>query len=393
MLQRWTRLGGHSRVRKLSVATILSMVCHGAAIVWIAHDGGVLAVRLRGDARPAAVPPPEERPALPERGAEPLSVVLLDPEHAPAPVTRDDLLDPPQATGRRPPQPGGARRDDARPDDEPRESAPPGSAALSTGGATRGETPAAPGRSPWMTMRRPTPGQLEVSPEFLADFLARSKELAPPPDIPWERLTGEIAELRARRRRATSQDEIDALRYQIVELYKALAAEELKPSGRGTYTADKETFTARVAADGSVELRDKPRELDWQDRMMLSQGADPYARNKLALLDRTRGQRVALGERHRREQLGRATALMLRNIDRLWAMTTDLAARKEGLFELWDDCAETGSEELVEAGAAARRLVVGAIRGRLRDGDAYTAEELARLNARRRSTAMFSPYE
>lgn len=378
-------------MRKLSVATALSMVCHGAAIIWVARDGGVLAVPLRGDARPAAVRSPEvDRP---ERGAEPLAVVLLDPEHPSAPAARDDVRDPPAATVRQPRRPGGAPREDERPGDGPREDPPPGGATISTGGATRGEADAAPGRSPWMTMRRSAPGQLEMSPEFLADFLARSKELAPPPDIPWERLTGEIAELRARRRRATSQGEIDALRYQIVELYKQLAAEEMKPAGGGTYIADKQTFTARVASDGSVELRDKPRQLDWQDRMMLRRGVDPYARNKLALLDRTRDQRVALGERHRREQLKQATALTLRNIDRLWAMTTDLAARKEGLFELWDECAETGSEELVEAGAAARRLVVGAIRGRLRDGDAYTAEELARLNARRRSTGTFSPYE
>jgi hypothetical protein len=126
---------------------------------------------------------------------------------------------------------------------------------------------------------------------------------------------------------------------------------------------------------------------------MLGMGIDPYARDKLALLDRTRDQRVAVGERYRKAQLAHAAELMQRNIDRLWATARDLAARKRGLFELWDDCAEAGGDELVAAADAARRLVIGVIHGRLRGADAYTAAELAELNAIRRSTAVFAPYE
>jgi hypothetical protein len=75
------------------------------------------------------------------------------------------------------------------------------------------------------------------------------------------------------------------------------------------------------------------------------------------------------------------------------AVTSDLAGRKAGLFELWDDCAETGGDEVVAGGTAARALVLGVIRGRLRGSDAYTTAELAQLNARRRSTAVFAPYD
>jgi hypothetical protein len=77
----------------------------------------------------------------------------------------------------------------------------------------------------------------------------------------------------------------------------------------------------------------------------------------------------------------------------LWSTARDLAERKRGLFELWDDCAETGSDELVAGGTAARAIVIGAIRARLRGADAYTASELAQLNAIRRSKAVFAPYE
>jgi len=232
-------------------------------------------------------------------------------------------------------------------------------------------------------MRRPAPPELHgLSHGFIDELLARTRPLAPPPDTP-ERLLDERAELR---RGHHSVAEIVALSDQI-------ARQDLRPSGGGTYRAEQRTFTTRVDADGSAHLEDKPHELDSQDRLMLRMGIDPYARDKLALLDRTRDQRVAVGERHRKSQLAHAAELMQRNIDRLWATTPDLAARKRGLFALWDDCAETGSDELVAGADAARRLVIGAIRGRLRGTDAYTAAELAELNAIRRSTAVFAPYE
>jgi hypothetical protein len=142
-----------------------------------------------------------------------------------------------------------------------------------------------------------------------------------------------------------------------------------------------------------VELEDRREQLDTQDMMMKRRGIDPYGSEKLALLDRTRDQRVAVGERTRRSRLEHSAELMMHNVDRLWAMTADLAARKAGLFELWDDCAETGSDAIVAGGAAARMFVVGVIRARLQGRDAYTSEELARLNAGRRSKAVFAPYE
>jgi len=235
---------------------------------------------------------------------------------------------------------------------------------------------------------RPPPPEAVPAPAAAAEVIAlvlldaRSQPLAPPPDTP-ERLLEERAE--ARRDHHSVEE--------IVALNDRIARQDLQPSGGGTYRAEQRTFTARVDADGSAHLEDKPREIDTQDRLMVRVGIDPYARNKLALLDRTRDQRVALGERHRHAQLAHAAELMQRNIDRLWTTAPDLAARKRALFELWDDCAETGSDELVAAAAAARRLVIGTIRARLRGADAYSAAELAALDAIRRSTAAFAPYE
>jgi len=134
---------------------------------------------------------------------------------------------------------------------------------------------------------------------------------------------------------------------------------------------------------------------DTTDWLMRRHGQDPYASKKLAFLDATRDERVQIANRHRAEQLSHATQLMQHNLDALWAATADLAARKRALFELWDECAETGDPDLVAGGQAARRLVIGAIRARLPAGGplAFTPAELAAFAREKQSKATFQPYE
>lgn len=357
-------------MRKLPAALMVSVISHAVAIAWIVRDGEVLAVPLPSSRAVTAASPSEPPPS------PPLAVVLLDAPDAPAPI---------------PPSPARAASATGTSGHERARGAP----AIAAGAAQGTEQPAGERRSPWLTMRGPERRHFELSPRFLEDLLSHGKPAAPPPDIPGERIADEIANVRRRLLRAghESPGQVDALRNQLVALYDERDAEELKAAGGGAYKADKETFTARVEPDGSTHLKEKPGQLDTQDKIMMSMGIDPYARAKLAFLDRTRDQRAAVGERWRHEQLSRSAQLMQRNIDRLWASTGELAARKTGLFELWDDCAETGSDELIAGGLAARRLVIGVIRGRLQGTDAYTAAELARLNSRRRSKAVFAPYE
>jgi hypothetical protein len=97
---------------------------------------------------------------------------------------------------------------------------------------------------------------------------------------------------------------------------------------------------------------------------------------------------------NRTEDLARAPEFMRKNVAWAWAHVRSDDERKEALFELWDDCAETGDDDLVQAGANARRYLVGFIRAHLPAGKrgAYTPEDLARLNAHRRSKATFAPY-
>ena len=134
---------------------------------------------------------------------------------------------------------------------------------------------------------------------------------------------------------------------------------------------------------------------DTTDWLMRSRGQDPYASAKLHVLDASRDERAQLHAQHRDWQLGQSTVLVQRSLDDLWATVADPAARKQALFELWDDCAELGDAALVEGARAARLLIVGFIRARLPAGgpDAYTTAELAVCNRARRSTATFAPYE
>lgn len=374
-------------MRRLPVAIAVSVTGHLAALAWIVGGGDVLAAlrdRPASSAAPARVAPPPEA----------ISLELLDPHDERAAVPQDVVRDVP-ATPPPPQRPGAPRGQPAASTGAPNPAQRPGAgAAISTGVAPSGERPRdAPGHSPWMTMRPPAaPPPTGLSPEFVRRFLEHSRPLVPQPGIPGEDSAADLAGEPDIHGQIVAADHGPTWR-RIARAELRARTEELKPAAGGGYQADKPTFTARIDADGTAHLEDKPLELDAQDYLMKRHGIDPYGRAKLAFLDRTRDQRAAIGARHAREQLARSPELMQKNIDRLWATTRDLAARKQGLFELWDDCAETGSDELVAGGTAARAVVIGVIRARLRDGDAYSAAELARLNAIRHATAVFAPYD
>lgn len=263
----------------------------------------------------------------------------------------------------------------------------PGSTGSETPG---GSTPGTDGttRSPYMTMRQPGDVELQgPSGNFLGRFLENSKPVPPPPDIPGERVGDEIADLRTRLKRAGrySPDELAGMRAELVAKNEERANEEMKPDGGGTYKTTKQTFKAKVNADGSVKLTD--HNLGGMDKYMKEHGNDPYRANKLAYLDRTRDQRVAIGKRYREQELKKSVIYMQQNIARLYAMTTDVQKRKQGLFELWDECAEVGNPEEIEGGNAARRFVMDHIRGTV----TYTPAELRALNAHRQSKQAFAP--
>lgn len=124
---------------------------------------------------------------------------------------------------------------------------------------------------------------------------------------------------------------------------------------------------------------------------------DPYASKKRAYLDATREERAQIRAEHRARQLRDTAKLVRESLERAWHSTTDVAVRKQRVFELWDEIVEPADDEpaLAEAARVARAQVIGFIRARLpqRGADAYQADEIAALNAKKRSKVTFSPYE
>lgn len=133
---------------------------------------------------------------------------------------------------------------------------------------------------------------------------------------------------------------------------------------------------------------------DLTDGVMRAAGQDPYASRKIAFLDRTRDdrRRLAVGARSAalREALHRTRA----DLERLWSGPGAAADKRHLLFLLWDECAERGPDEVVATSRAVRGAILAFVRRRLPAGsrDAFTAEELARENARRSSSERFDPY-
>ena len=134
---------------------------------------------------------------------------------------------------------------------------------------------------------------------------------------------------------------------------------------------------------------------DLTDWAMRAHGHDPYAAKKLAILDGSREERVAMAEQRRREYFDHSAAIAQQQVEALWSRTeVDLPMKRELLFELWDDCAE-GDDALGRAGAAARGEVLGFIRTRLpvESSVAYPPGDLVELNKKRHSKQAFTPYE
>lgn len=227
---------------------------------------------------------------------------------------------------------------------------------------------------------------------------------------------------------------------------------ELRPDGPAGFTTDEGVFVARSRRDGSVRFDDRPNlrahvalptpsriaraieswydslaperaaqrpgqvdrngprialddtsggtpplasgSFDLTDGLMRGSGQDPYAARKMAFLDRTRGERMQIAATENRERLRRSLHQTRADLERLWRGSGTAAEKRELLFMLWDECAESGSDEVVKTARAVRGAIVGFVRRHMpaRSRLAFTAAELAQLNGRRTSAERFDPY-
>lgn len=208
------------------------------------------------------------------------------------------------------------------------------------------------------------------------------------------------------------------------------------PDGNGTYRFDHSGFTAKVARDGRVTIRDKPSfqpyvkgpcvscvkgdlakytedpssgfavdlmalipsvgiRFDLTDWVMRRSGDDPYSYAKAKFMDETREAREQMWHAESDERLREALQVLPEQLTKIWTHSTwTHEQRKRVLFDLWDECAETGSADRVRVGKQIRVTIVAFIRKRLPKGSrhAYTDKELAYLNEQRVSRSAFAPY-
>jgi hypothetical protein len=185
----------------------------------------------------------------------------------------------------------------------------------------------------------------------------------------------------------------------MAKAYLARTRPQFRLQRDGSYRYDGHAFRATILPDGSIHFDDRPGILtdgfsasgtfDLNDALMRAGGGDPYAAERAWVMEHTEDLRARLEAEHRRASMESALSGIAAECRRIWGRTTRSAAqRRRQIFELWDDAEEEGE------GARARAAILRWIRENLpRDGgEGYSAEELARLNASRRSRAEFDPY-
>jgi len=182
--------------------------------------------------------------------------------------------------------------------------------------------------------------------------------------------------------------------------------------GDGGYKEDRPAYQSRIDRDGSIHFTDKANlaadnvgagwagltlfgHFDITDAVMRALGDDPYAYEKMKIMDETREVRAGMAMADRSARLREAQSKLRGYLEKIWRIGKWTVAQKRRVyFALWDEVAEKGDAELLRAGEEARATIDAFVRARLPPGgpDAYLAEELEELNRIRKSGRRFDPY-
>lgn len=191
--------------------------------------------------------------------------------------------------------------------------------------------------------------------------------------------------------------------------------------GKRVYKDPNGRFVATLRPDGRVDFRNKGAKASWSQigigdpggLIAAAGGEDPNARLKAKLLRATFEMRLNMAVKFQKKQMDKRLARLDKDLEKIWTDgRRSLWARKELLFDRWDECEEASDVEPVEipgfseidtsdldearqkAAGKARKKILVFIREHAPRGsaEAYTAGELAKLNARRISKQKFEPY-
>ncbi len=152
-------------------------------------------------------------------------------------------------------------------------------------------------------------------------------------------------------------------------------------------------FDAKVLSTGlSSDPVTGPRAFGVFDLTDILGKYDPYAWQKLELLEETFERRAALSKHNRAQVRKRAIDALPAYLSAIWRQQWDAQTRRQLLFALWDECAEGGAGNAKE-GAQAREIILAFIASELPSGtrNGFSQEEVRNLNAVRTSTTEFAP--
>jgi hypothetical protein len=202
-----------------------------------------------------------------------------------------------------------------------------------------------------------------------------------------------------------------------------------RDNGKMIYRDPGGRFVATLRSDGRVDFKNKSGKISWTDNaigdpdalLRMAAGEDPYARAKAELLKATFDLRLGMAITFQKKQLDKRLDRLDGELAKIWAdERRDLAARKELLFQRWDECdepdeapADADGEAEVElpgfgkvrnseldqarhdAATGARDQIEKFVRKHAPTGsaEAFSASELAGMNKRRVSKQKFDPYE
>jgi hypothetical protein len=190
------------------------------------------------------------------------------------------------------------------------------------------------------------------------------------------------------------------------------ALAKIQPKAGGEYHYDDTTFEAKINRDGTVEIEDKwipypsvglneegelvlEIPLDLTDTIMRLAGEDPYGYEKRKFLAETQELRGQMAEAACQENLDASLLEIRPRLDAIWNdRALSLSAKKKKLFSAWDECAEDGAANVLKTSEMIRASILAFINDHLPPTStlAYSRSDLAALNEKRTSKAVFDPY-
>ena len=316
--------------------------------------------------RPLPPPPPKSRPIF-------MDVVVKTPPPpvpppvppVPPPVTPPTVVPPVKA----PPESSRPLPKDLQPVKRDRDSDPSGPAIVVP---VQPPTPPGPPEPPGELPK----GPINLFPKSLATVMGAPGATGPVPKGP-DRLLGD-----------------DRLKE------KKAAEFELVPEKGGGFKFEGKNFIAHIKPDGGLAFDNRfpigfqkggTFSFDLTDLAMRGKKQDPYAAEKRRFIEFSEQMRTDMRNKALKEQRENALTTLSQQLHDLWSSGRAGTARRREIYELWEDCSDDKNETL---GRKGRRIIEDFIRTSLpaESPEAFTPEELERINKTRQGLPPFNPY-